>query len=98
MLRHFLTTGFTDRIVRIVIDFTTSNHRNHFIEQMNKATCHTRLRLTTFTKKNDILPRENGIFNLWNHSPLIANDTREKLFAIPYLLNEVFAHLLFDRE
>src|SRR5262249_16718406 len=96
--RHLLTTGLADWLKRVVIDLTTGNDWNHLIEQINKTPRHTCLRLTTLAEKNDVLPRENRIFDLWKHRLFISNDPREQFFALPDLLDEILAHLFFNRK
>ena len=90
MFRDLITTSLTNRFVWIVVDFTSGNDWHNFVKQVNETTSHTRFCLTTFTKKDNVLTGENGIFNLRNNRFLIAYNPREQLFLFTNFLNEIF--------
>jgi len=52
--------------------------------------------LPALAKKDDVLPGENGIFDLWDNGLFIAYNPRKDVLPSTDLLYQIFAQLLFD--
>src|SRR5205085_9327560 len=54
--------------------------------------------LSTLAQQHDVLTGEYGVLDLGDDRVVVADDAREKLFAVAHLGQEVLAHLLLDGE
>src|SRR5579884_170271 len=95
---YLIAASLTDRLVGIIVDLATGNDRHFLIQQADKRARHAGLCLPALAQENDVLARENGVFNLRNNGLFIADNAGEKFFPIPNLLYQVFSHFLLNRE
>ena len=94
----FVAAGFACRLKGIIVDLAAFYDGDDLVEQVDQAAGHARLGLAALAQKDDVLPGQDGIFNLGDDGIFVAYNTGEDFLPAPNVLNEIFAQLLFHRE
>ena len=95
-LFYLVAAGLANGFKGVVIYFAPIDHGDHIIQEIDQVTRHTGLCLAAFAKKDDVLPGENGVFDLRDNGLFIAYNPRKDVFPSPDLLYQIFAQLFFD--
>ena len=85
-LFYLVAAGLAYGFKGVVIYFAPIDYGDHIIQEIDQVTRHTGLCLATFAKKDDVLPGENGVFDLWDNGLLIAYNPRKDVFPSTDLL------------
>src|SRR2546425_997105 len=80
-----------DRIEGIVVDLGAGDNGNSFVEQRSQLPNDSALRLAAQAEQNEVMPRQDGVDELWNDRFVVTNDTGKQFFTDAQLLNEVRA-------
>ena len=84
-------------LVGVVEDLRAGDDRHPLVEEPHQEARHARLGLAALAQEDDVLPREDGVFDLRQNGVLVADDAGEELRAGLEPLDEVVAELLLDR-
>lgn len=83
-----------DGVIRVIVDLRPGHDRHPLVEQVGEATDHPRLCLASFPEKNDVMPGEQGVLELWVDRALVAEHLREQRLVISYPLDGIAPQLL----
>src|SRR6185369_2775721 len=72
---------------RIVVDFRTGNDRDLFVEQIREQANNPAFCLPAKAKQDDVVPRQNRVYELRNYAVVITDNAGEKLLARAKFLN-----------
>jgi len=83
-----------DGVIRVIVDLRPGHDRHPLVEQVGEAADHPRLCLASFPEKNDVMPGEQGVLELWVDRALVAEHLREQRLVISYPLDGIAPQLL----
>nr|WP_243664071.1 hypothetical protein [Rhodothermus marinus] len=72
--------------------------RDVFVEQFGKHPDDARFGLAAQPEQDHVVPSQNGVLDLGNDGPLVADDAGKDLLAAPQFGDQVLAQLVLDRQ
>jgi hypothetical protein len=85
------------RVVRVVVDLGSGDHRQPLVEQRGEAADHARLGLAALTEEDHVVAGEECVLELREDGVLVAEHTGEEHLAGGHLGDGVPAELLLHR-
>ena len=86
------------RLVGVVVDLRTRDHRQPLVEQRDERADHAGLRLAALAEEDDVVAGEQRILELRQHGVLVAEHAGEQRLAVLDLRDGVAPDLLLDRD
>src|SRR5262249_400545 len=82
-----------DGLQRAIIDFATRDDGNFGVEKLDQSTQDAALRLAAQTQQDEIMPREQRVYDLRQNRVFIAMNTREQRFVALDAPEQIAANL-----
>jgi hypothetical protein len=86
-----------DRVERMLRQLRTFDHRGPLVQQAHERAQQAGLALTALTQQYDVMPREQGAFELRNHRPGESDDPRPGITPGPEFFQQVVSDFGLDR-
>ena len=93
---HPVVAGAADGGVGVAVDFAAGHFGDGLVQQIDHTADEPRFGLPPLAQQNDILPGQDGVFQLGNHRLLKADDAGEDDFFGADFGDEVMADFLAD--
>ena len=91
------TREATDRPQRFVVDFAARDNRDVLVQQPREQADDAGLGLAAQPQQQDVMPRQQGVHELWNNRFFVPDDPGKQLVATPQRAHQVAADFVFDR-
>ncbi len=95
LLGDQIAAAAADGMERIVADFAAGNVRQPFVQQSGQHADDAGLGLAAQSQQDEIVPRQNGVHDLWNHGIFEADHAREQVLAALEFADQILAQLAF---
>ena len=96
-LPHARAARGAERRQRIIVDLAARDHRQLLVEQRRQGAKDAALRLAAQTEEDEIVPRQDGVHDLWDDGVVVTDDAGEERRAAAQPLDQVLADLVFHR-
>ena len=96
LLGHQVPGVFRDRMIGMVIELGSGDHRQELVQKMHELPQHPRLGLAPQTQEEHVMPRENGVLDLGEDGLFVTEDVWKKRFTGPELADQVASHHRLD--
>src|SRR5258708_16243805 len=81
----------------MVVDLTAGDTRHVRVEQGDERAHDAALRLAAFAEQDDVVTRDHGVGQLWQHRVVVAHDPVQQRLAAAKAGQEIATHFLLDR-
>ena len=98
MFRNLVQARPANGRVGLVVYLAIGDFGDIVVQQVDHAPDQPRLCLPTLSQQDDVLPGEDGVFQLRDDGLLKAYNAGEDQLLCPYLGDQVFANLMADRK
>ena len=95
LLGHQIAAAAADRMKRVVADFASGHIRQALVKKPGEHADDAGFGLSAQSQQNEIVPREHGVDNLWNHGIFEADHAGEQVVAALELADQILAQLAF---
>jgi hypothetical protein len=86
--------GAADRGERIVVDFASRHDGDDLVEQRDERAEQTGLSLAAQAEQDEIMARQQRVYELWNHGVVVADDAGKEGAARAQLADQVLPDFL----
>src|ERR1017187_9230976 len=90
-----LAASPADRHIRVIVDLATGDVRHLRIKQSSQSPQNSALSLAAQPEENEIMPRQDRVYDLRHHRVVIANDARKYLAAFAQPRHKIVAQFIF---
>src|SRR5215472_270714 len=84
------------RTIRIVVNLTAGKHGDLRIEERYEISEDARFRLSAKAEENEMMPREQGVRNLWDNGVIVTAHTGKQRLILLHHAQQVLADFLSD--
>ena len=82
VLTHQIAGVLRHRVIGIVVDLGSGDHRQPFVEQRHEQPDHAALRLTSLAEEDDVVAGEERVLELRQHGSVVTEHAGEERLAL----------------